>query len=246
MTTTEDRNSRSRALPDKEAGASPDEAAVVRWLAAHPDFFESHPDVLAMMRLPSPHQGRAISFQDRQIEILRERQRVLERKLGEWVHIGRDNEAISQKLLHWVRGLLTAERIEHLPALLVDSMRTEFSVPLIALRLWRVDPERVVAGFREGVDAAQIQAADAMGLPYCGPPGDHDCCLWLPAGGRDARSVALIPLRRGIEPETFGLLVLGSGDPERFRSGIGTAFLERIAEIASAALGRLVETKPGP
>jgi uncharacterized protein YigA (DUF484 family) len=60
----------------------------------------------------------------------------------------------------------------------------------------------------------------------------------------DARSIALIPLRRGVEPASFGLLVLGSGDAQRFQSGMGTEFLERIAEIASAALGRLVATVP--
>jgi uncharacterized protein YigA (DUF484 family) len=34
--------------------------------------------------------------------------------------------------------------------------------------------------------------------------------------------------------------VLGSPDPGRFQAGMGTAFLERIAETASAALSRLV------
>jgi hypothetical protein len=33
--------------------------------------------------------------------------------------------------------------------------------------------------------------------------------------------------------------VLGSADKNRFHSAMGTAFLERIAELASAALARL-------
>ena len=49
------------------------------------------------------------------------------------------------------------------------------------------------------------------------------------------------PLRKGVDPNAFGLIVLGSADPDRFRSGMGTAFLERIAETASAALSRLAE-----
>ena len=76
--------------------------AVANWLLQHPDFFAHRPDVLAAMRLPSPHEGRAISFQDRQIELLRERLRGLERKFGELIHIGRDNEAISLKMLNKV------------------------------------------------------------------------------------------------------------------------------------------------
>lgn len=221
-----------------------DEETVSRWLIQRPDFLADHPEALAAMRLPSPHEGRAISFQDRQIELLRERVRGLERKLGELVHIGRDNEAISFKMLHWVRTLLTADSADRLPRIVVDAMRTEFIVPLVALRLWRVGTERVDPEWLQGVGPDQIAEVDRMPLPYCGPPGGQAHVGWLPGAGVDARSIALIPLRRGVESESFGLIVLGSGDAERFKSGMGTAFLERIAEIASAALGRLVLAAP--
>ena len=36
-----------------------------------------------------------------------------------------------------------------------------------------------------------------------------------------------------------GLLVLGSPDPQRFDATMGTEFLTRLAELASAALMRL-------
>ena len=49
----------------------------------------------------------------------------------------------------------------------------------------------------------------------------------------------MLPLRIGGDPQTFGMLVLGSADPDRFQSSMGTAFLERIGELASAALARL-------
>jgi uncharacterized protein YigA (DUF484 family) len=51
--------------------------------------------------------------------------------------------------------------------------------------------------------------------------------------------MALMALRRGAAPKAFGLLALGSGDADRFQTGMGTAFLERIAETASAALSRV-------
>ncbi len=64
---------------------------------------------------------------------------------------------------------------------------------------------------------------------------------WLPEPAQ-AMSVVLMPLRVGelnsTEP-AFGMLVLASPDPQRFESGMGTDFLERIAELASAALSRL-------
>jgi hypothetical protein len=36
------------------------------------------------------------------------------------------------------------------------------------------------------------------------------------------------------------MLVLASPDPQRFHAGMGTEFLQRIADIASAALSRLL------
>ena len=244
MTTADDRLSWGSGENESASHAEFSEAAVADWLRAHPDFLIRRPEVLAMMRLPSPHDGRAISLQDRQIDILRERLRQMERKLGEWVHIGRDNEAITVKLLHWVRGLLAADSVDRLPGIVVDAMRTEFAVPLIALKLWRVDASLVASDWAPSVSDTLIEQVDQLMIPYCGPRGDQPFCAWLPLGGTDARSIALIPLRRGIEPKSFGLLVLGSGDPDRFQAGMGTAFLERIAEIASAALGRLVQAGP--
>ena len=55
-------------------------------------------------------------------------------------------------------------------------------------------------------------------------------------------SIALVPLRAGAingAGPAFGMLVLASPDPQRFESGLATDFLERIAELASAALSRL-------
>jgi hypothetical protein len=64
---------------------------------------------------------------------------------------------------------------------------------------------------------------------------------WL-ADPAAAASIALLPLRStpaGPTSAAFGLLVLSSPDAQRFNSGMGTDFLQHVAEIASAALGRL-------
>ena len=51
--------------------------------------------------------------------------------------------------------------------------------------------------------------------------------------------MALRPQRAAAGAEVGGLLVLASPDPERFHSGMGTDFLERLGELAGAALTRL-------
>ena len=57
-----------------------------------------------------------------------------------------------------------------------------------------------------------------------------------------AMSLVMIPLRAGLVHNAipaFGMLVLASPDPQRFHSGMGTDFLDRIGELSSAALSRL-------
>ena len=51
--------------------------------------------------------------------------------------------------------------------------------------------------------------------------------------------MALLPLRLSKDQTPFGLLVLASPDAQRFHSGMGTDFLERIADLSGAALARL-------
>jgi uncharacterized protein YigA (DUF484 family) len=57
--------------------------------------------------------------------------------------------------------------------------------------------------------------------------------------------MAMMSLRVGASAQAFGLLVLGSADVNRFDPAMGTAFLERIAEIASASLSRLLAPAHG-
>ena len=220
-------------------GLSADDVA--GFLRANPGFLAEHPDVLAALNMPAAHGGRAISLHERQLEVLREKNRALELRLAELLRIGQDNDAIGDKLGRWTRQLLLAESPDRLPDLVCEAMSTIFSVPQVALRLWHLrEAFRGLPQARE-VPVDAVTLTEGMKLPYCGPNADFLAAAWLPGAGADTRSLALLPLRRGAEPGAFGLLVLGSADADRFRAGMGTAFLERIAETASAALSRLVE-----
>ncbi len=56
-------------------------------------------------------------------------------------------------------------------------------------------------------------------------------------------SMALIPLRNGSAPEAFGMLMLASPDATRYTADMGTEFLTRIGDVASAALARLLPVR---
>src|SRR5690606_2968613 len=127
------------------------------------------------------------------------------------------------------------------PDVILDGLRTGFSVPELAMRLWGVrEPYRNLE-VAQPVPVDIIQFAGSLSRPQCGANSGIAAAEWLPERGRSARSVALLPLPEGVDPDAFGLIVLGSPDADRFHAAMGTEFLERIAEIASAALSRLVD-----
>ena len=125
---------------------------------------------------------------------------------------------------------------------------TFFEKPLPTL--WRNNPELGAAfdaePFTQDVDEDVRSFAGSLGLPYCGANTGFAAARWLDDGGSAVQSLALLPLRHGAGPgpeSTFGLLVLGSPDPTRYSADMGTEFLMRIGDVASAALSRL---RPAP
>ena len=211
---------------------------IAHYLARHQDFFEQHPQLLSQMQLPHPHDGQAISLVERQSLMLRERIKSLESRLAEMVRHGQENDAISEKLTSWVRALLSETDEDALPATLIVELKRIFEVPYAALRLWNVKPAYASLECAQSVESDTITFANSMRVPFCGSNVGFEAASWLGPDGL-VKSLALLPLRVGAQPDTFGMLVLGSADVDRFHSSMGTAFLERIGELGSAALARL-------
>lgn len=216
------------------------EEDLAAYLQENPEFFQRFGQVLADIRVPDVNAGRAISLHERQLEVLRERHRQLEYRLNDLVRLGQENDEIANRLARFTRELLLVRDPAEMPARVEAALAEQFQVPQVRLRLWRVAPEFLDQAFATPVDDDVRRYFDELAAPYCGLKNDLAPIRWLPDSGADARSVALLPLRSGINPQASGLIVLGSSDPDRFQTGMGTAFLERIAEVASAALGRLM------
>jgi uncharacterized protein len=218
-----------------------DAAAVASYLASNPAFFDQHPELLSSIRVAHPRGEKTISLQERQLELLREKNRMSEMKLSELVRIGQENDVITDKLQRWTRQLLLVPEPQQLPDVVLEGLIGVFAVPQVALRFWSVKEAFRAMTFAQPVPVEVITLANSIKQPYCGPNAEFQPASWLPDEGSSTRSVALLPLRKGLDPNAFGLLVLGSADPGRFQMGMGTAFLERIAETASAALSKLIE-----
>jgi uncharacterized protein len=229
-------------FPDNQALAHPiTEDDIANYLANTPDFFQRHAELLATVQFTSPHSHRAVSLQERQAEMLREKIKLLEQRIMEMIRNGNDNVIVSDKILRWARNLLLTTDVLALPEMIVNEIKGQFAVPQVGLRIWDVASEFAAVGYSQGVsDDAKLFASSLL-EPFCGLNTGFEAVSWLEEP-HTATSLALIPLRSGVAGSTapaFGMLVLASGDAQRFHSGMGTDFLARIGELASAALARL-------
>ena len=214
---------------------------IANYLANTPDFFERHAELLAAVQLSSPHSARAVSLQERQAGMLREKIKGLELRIMDMIRHGNDNVMLSDKLLRWAGTLFLTSEPSDLPGQITGEIPDQFSVPQVGIKVWDVAPEFAQAEFATGVSEDARLFASSLTEPFCGVNTGFEAARWLP-DPLSATSLALLPLRKGppgsSEP-AFGLLVLASPDAQRFNSGMGTEFLARIAELASAALSRL-------
>ena len=226
---------------------------IAHFLVNTPDFFERHAQILSSVRFVSPHGQRAVSLQERQADMLREKIRALEQRMMEMIRNGSDNAVLSDRLHRWSQSLLMTQHPADLPSIIVDEIQHHFMVPQVAIRVWRVSEAFQIEDFAQGVSEEVKAFAQGLRAPYCGANADFEAVQWL-AHPHEALSVALLPLRSNESPWTnpenpenaepakdtsLGLLVLASPDPQRFHSSMGTDLLSRIAELASAALSRL-------
>jgi len=224
----------------------PDADAVARFLLEHPSFLEDHPELLSSMQLSHQSGARTVSLMERQVDVLRQRYKALELRLANLLRHGEENDAITNRLHQWTRPLLLVRDPAELPDRITQGLHERFAVPQVALRLWGVgatgqpNPSGSGRDWADPVDASIQAWADANRTPHCGPRTDQGAAAWFEDRGASTRSMAMMSLRVGASAHAFGLLVMGSADVNRFDPAMGTAFLERIAEITSAALSRLV------
>ncbi len=212
----------------------PDANAVALFLQEYPDFFEHNPELIAGLKLTTALGGRTVSLQERQVEVLREKIRQLELKLATLTRNAGNNDVIISNFHQWVLLLLSGGATDDLPATLVKTMKECFNVPAATLRLWSLTADHADQWFASDDGDARAFANEHQ-APVCGPTEGKPGILWLDDASA-MQSAALVPLRKAGSETSFGLLVLGSPDPQRFSSELATDFLARIGEAASACL----------
>ena len=210
---------------------------IADYLVNTPDFFERHASLLATVQLTHPQSHRAVGLQERQAQMLRDKIKGLEHRIMDMIRHGNENMILTDKLHRWSCELLVTPP-DHLAELAVDNIRDLFQVPQVALRLWSLQGAYDKEAYAQGVTEAVQTLATSLDTPYVGPNAGYEAVQWL-AEPAQAASLALLALRSAPGQPAFGLLILASPDAQRFNSQMGTDLLERLAELAGAALSVL-------
>ena len=207
---------------------------VASYLKQHPEFFENYAEALAEIYIAHPHGGRAISISERQILTLRDRAKQLEGKLREVIQFGEENDAISEKVHRISIALIASQNIRGVLNTVYLSLREDFSVPHVALRVWGGNGHADLPEFGK-VSEASREFATSLTHPYCSGHPMVDTGALFGEASTHLRSFSYMPLRDG---ETIGLLALASEDAQRFYPEMGTLYLKRLGELITAGIAR--------
>ena len=235
MTTSQARGIKHETLND---------TSVAEYLQTYPDFFERNSPLLIKLRLPHLRDvGATVSLVERQVEVLRERNQSLERKLKELVDVARANDALADRIHRLSQRLIRAHSMLETISAVETSLREDFDAmhSVLVLFLEQAPSMEAAAGrfLRSGNPGdANIKTFESLlhsGKPRCGQVRDAQRDYLFDNDSAEIGSVALTPL--GPKGE-LGMLAIGASDAERFHPGMSTEFLSRIGELVTYALMR--------
>lgn len=211
---------------------------IAEFLRLNPGFFNDHAQLLEEVRIPHPHDGRAIPLSERQLLTMRDKVKVLENKLAELLRFGQENDVILERMHRLATSLLKSRDLAALVASAEYNLREDFGVPHVVLRVW---PDSVIPGCAicQPVSSVVMSFAAAMNQPTCGALPRPEFASLLGEQIAQLRSFAVAPLRGDA---CFGLMLLASEDPRRFYPDMGTVYLSRIAGLIASGLRRHLET----
>jgi uncharacterized protein YigA (DUF484 family) len=235
MTTSQARGIKQDALND---------LSVAEYLQTYPDFFERNGPLLTKLRLPHLRDsGATVSLVERQVEVLRERNQSLERKLKELMDVARSNDALAGRIHRLTQRLIRARTLMDTIGAVEASLREDFDARDSVLVLFLEEARSLEAApsrFLRTADPADpamktFESLLQAGKPRCGQIRDAQRDFLFGKDSIEIGSVALTPLG---SKGALGILAIGASDVERFHPAMSTEFLSRIGELVTYALMR--------
>jgi uncharacterized protein len=221
-----------------------DPDSVAAFLRRKPDFLLAFPDLATSLRLPAEQRTNVSSLANYQLEVLREKNQQLSGRLNQLIQIAQDNELLMQRVHLLSLRLLKAKSLAQLVQQIAASLQEDFHTDLIQLIL--LDPPELDPHFTAQASWLRAVREDLPELalfsdvikhraPLCGRLKPEKLDFLFGARASEVASAVLMPL------DPVALLAIGSNDANRFHPGMGTAFLEMMAELIRTAIAMQTE-----
>jgi uncharacterized protein YigA (DUF484 family) len=211
---------------------------VAAWLRRHPAFLKQFPDLAISLVVPRD-EGPAASLASYQLEVLRDKNRELSRRLHELFANAQENERLAVRTHQLTLALMRQDSAGDTVRAMAASLAEDFQGDLVRIVLFQpvaglddVDWLQVVPG--GDARLAPFKDCLADGEPLSGRLQPEKHALLYGDRGEEVQSSALLPM------PGVGLVAVGSRDGNRFYPGMGTLFLRMMAEALAVALQRFV------
>ncbi len=209
---------------------------IAAWLRRHPAFLKQFPDLALTLVVPR-EEGPTASLASYQLEVLRDKNRELSKRLGDLFANAQENERLAVRTHQLTLSLLKQNSARDTLRAMAASLAEDFNGDLVRIVLFQP-----IAGL-EDADWLQVIADNSAhlapfrdclqdGEPICGRLQPEKNALLYGPRADEVQSSALLPLPR------TGLVAVGSRDGNRFYPGMGTLFLRMMGEALTVALKR--------
>ncbi|TXK64845.1 DUF484 family protein [Alkalisalibacterium limincola] len=220
---------------DPREGIDADQVAA--WLRRHPRFLEQFSDLAQSLVVPRDS-GQATSLASYQLDVLRDKNRELNRRLHELFANAEENERLVQRTHRLTLTLMRQRSAADTLRAMVASLREDFDGELVRVVLYapvpglEADADWLITIARDAAALSPFAPFLATGEALCGRLQPEKMDLLFGDAQSDVGSVALLPL------DPIGMLAVGSRDGSRFYPGMGTLFLRLMSEALVVAMGR--------
>ena len=216
-----------------------DAMEVASYLRRHPGFLTEFPDLALALVLPR-EQGQAASLASYQLDVLRDKNRELNRRLHELIEIAHENQLLMVRVHTLTLALMRATSLPETLNAVVAALTEDFNTDLVRIVLFRADDNLPAAEWLliepEGARAMPVFSEFLKRAePLCGRLQQDKLDSLFGARVGEVASAVLLPI------DGVGMLAVASEDANRFHPGMGTVFLKLIAEAVASAVARFAQ-----
>ena len=210
---------------------------VAAYLRNHPEFLTDFPDILEILQL-NHRSGVAASLIERQVDQLRQKNQDLSRQLNRLMHVAAENEQLMTRLHRLTLQLKSLNSRNEFFTHLGNSLLNDFNADILQICLFEKSladeaGEDVRHVEPDHSDMEQFRTHLDRNHTVCGRLSEQKLEFLFGSKARWVQSTALVPLG---ESGAHGMMAIGSSDPARFYPGMGTLFLDLLADVIASGL----------